>query len=221
MPKFYINTYGPLVATRAGRDAAAAFSLSPFIDGSIRREPDLEHDFPAISCLCRADKFAPRLEPRDVVAYMTKKDSYGQRIRHWRLTAVLEVLVVLPSHQKAAGWYRSQNLPLPSNCWVRGNPARPFEQSHRIYRAGSCTGAARTFREWDASYRLRSMQFGTFVVCKPLFRDLSWDAPVVQDGDLINVFGKVPGTHNPGARTFAECRALMKRLRIGVVLAAQ
>lgn len=218
MPKFYVNTYMPLVAAKAGRDAAAQFGLPPFIDGSIRREPDLEHEFPAISCLCRGDKFAPRLTTGDLVAYMTKKASYGRRIRHWRLTALLRVLVSFPSHAAAAAWYRERNLPLPSNCWVRGNPAQPFERSHRVYRSTSCASAARTYREWDASYRLRSMKFGTFVVCEPLFRNLSWNAPVVDDKAMVQVFGKVPGTHNPGARTFDECDSLTKRLGLEIPL---
>jgi hypothetical protein len=216
MADFYINTYAPLVASKAGREASREHGLPPFIDGSIRREPDLEHDFPSISCLCRGGNFAPRLRVGDVVAYMTKKANYQTSTRHWRLTAVLKVHAVLPSHAAAAAWYRAHDLPLPSNCWVRGNLAKPFEESHRIYRASSCAGAKRTFREWDASYRLRSMQFGTFVVCEVLFRELSWNAPVVEDKDFIRALGKIPGTHNPGALTLKNCRDFMVVLEIGI-----
>lgn len=77
MPFFYLNTYVPLAASKAGRDASDRYKIAPFVDGSIRREPDLEHPFPAITCLCRADKFAPRLIPGDIVAYMLRKDRYG------------------------------------------------------------------------------------------------------------------------------------------------
>ena len=56
MPNYYLNSYAPLVSTAAGRKAWELHELPPFIDGSIRREPDLEHEFPSISCLCRAGK---------------------------------------------------------------------------------------------------------------------------------------------------------------------
>lgn len=117
---------------------------------------------------------------------------------HHRLTAVLRVLHVLPSHAAAAQWFRDRNLPLPSNCHVVGNPPEPFDCSHRIYNSSSCLGAARTHREWDASYRVRAIKHPTFVICSPHFRNLSWDAPVVEDQQLRQVFGGIPGTQNPG-----------------------
>jgi hypothetical protein len=221
MPAFYINTYDPLVASKAGREASREHGLPPFVDGSIRREPDLEHEFPSISCLCRAGKFAPRLCVGDLVAYMTKKGRYQLPMRHWRLTAILEVRAILQSHAGAATWYRSRGLPLPNNCWVRGNSARPLDESHRKFRTASCVGARRTFRMWDAAYRLRSMQFGTFVVCKPLFRDLSWDAPVVEDRHFFAAFGRIPGTHNPGRKTFGDFHSLMSVLGLDVPLSSQ
>jgi hypothetical protein len=221
MSTFYVNTYGPLVASKAGREACAAHGLPPFVDGSIRREPDLEHEFPSISCLCRAGNFAPRLRVGDVVAYMTKKARYRSRTSHWRLTAVLEVRAVLASHLAGAQWYRERGLTFPSNCWVHGNPAKPFEQSHRIFRASSCAGPKRTYREWDATYRLRAMKHGTFVVCTALFRDLSWDAPIIERRHFLRALGKVPGTHNPGALTMDQCCRLMRVIEIDIPLSDQ
>ena len=45
MGRLFLNTYAALVATPAGREASKRFGLPPFIDGSIRREPDLEAVF--------------------------------------------------------------------------------------------------------------------------------------------------------------------------------
>ena len=221
MPSFYINTYRPLVATKAGRDASEIHDLPPLIDGSIRREPDLEHAFPAISCLCRASKFAPRLKVGDVVTYFTAKGRYQKEFRHWRLTAVLEVHDVFATHSAAAEWYRKHNLTLPNNCMVPGNAANPLELSHRIYRGGAKANGAETHRSWDAEYRARAMKHKVFVVCQRLFRRLTWDAPVVTDNHLKDALGFLPGTQNPRALTMEDYRKLMSVLRIAVPLCVQ
>lgn len=194
--------------------AAFEHSIPPFVDGSIRREPDLEHKYPAISCLCRAGKFAPRLEVGDVVAYMTRKGRFGTSQGQRRLTAVLRVRHLLPSHQAAAQWYRGRRLPLPSNCMVAGNSPKPFEHSHQIFQAGNCAGPTRTYQAWDAEYRWRAKNYGRFVICTPLFRDLTWDAPPVTEGVLYDVFGEVPATLNPGRRALDDGEELLKRLGI-------
>lgn len=223
--QYFLNSYGPLVATPFGRAAALKHDLLPFIDGSIRREPDLEHEFPSISCLCRAGKFAPRLRLGDVVAYMTVKRRYGNaEHRHRRLTAVLRVKHVLPSHAEAAEWYRSRGLPLPSNCMVAGNPPKPLAQSHMLHGqrngrgpSGSCSGLQRS---WDAGYRLRASKYPVFIVCDRIFRDLSWDAPAIDDAHLIGAFGRVPATQNPGKLPAEGFRELLRPLDISVPLFA-
>ena len=216
MPWFYLNSYSPLVASKAGREASRKHGLPPFVDGSIRREPDLKHAFPAISCLCRAGKFAPRLAKGDVVAYMTRKGRYGGGVPHRRLTAVLQVVHLFPSHEAAAAWYKQQELPLPNNCMVRGNPAKPLDHSHQIHRGSKCLGDARTHKEWDARYRKRKTQHPSVVVCQRLFHSLSLDAPVLEDDTLLKVFGKLPGTQNPGQWDLSHCDRLLKLLRLSV-----
>src|SRR5688500_12057217 len=105
--RVFIVTYTPLVATRHGRVAAERHGLPPFIDGSIRREPDLEHPRPSISCLFRAGKFVPRLAEGDRVAYLTRRGRYGEEpLPHWRLTAVLRVVERFGSHEEAKACYR-------------------------------------------------------------------------------------------------------------------
>ncbi|HEY4313608.1 MAG TPA: hypothetical protein VGN12_29415 [Pirellulales bacterium] len=217
---FYLVTYTPLVASRAGREACEAHHLQPFIDGSIRREPDLEHTSPSISCLCRAARFAPRLLPGDLVGYMTVKRRYwGYDHVHRRFTAVLQVRGVFSSHDDAASWYRSRNLTLPSNCMVDGNPPKPLSQSHRIHKDSGRFDDERLLRRWDNGYRKRSEnELGTFLICDHVIHPkLGWDAPVVEDDNLRSVFGgKIPGTQNPGARSIDEFLNLMAVLGIRV-----
>jgi hypothetical protein len=155
-PTFYLNSYAPLVISRAGRLASDLHGLPPFIDGSIRREPDLEHKDPGISCLCRGGNFAPRLRVGDIVAYMTKKASFGQRTPQRRLTAILQVRHVFQTHREAAAWYRQRNLALPSNCMVSGNAAIPLDHSHRGFRISKCSGDTAKHRARDAAYRRRA-----------------------------------------------------------------
>ena len=195
----YLNTYAPLAINRVGRAAALKYAIPPFVDGSIRREPDLEQRYASISCLCRGAMFAPRLKVGDVVAYMTKKNKLGMAEAHRRITAVLKVRHVFENHAAAAEWYRVGGHQLPNNCIVPGNMARPIDESHRIdgYQGGATDAVAH--RRWDGRYRLRAKHYRTFVVCDRLFCDLEWTAPIVRDTDLINSFGKPPGTRNPGA----------------------
>ncbi len=214
MSRFYLNSYVPLVASPAGIAASETLSLPPFIDGSIRREPDLEHPQPAISCLCRAGKFAPRLVIGDVVAYMTRKARYGVHAAHRRLTAILRVAKLFSDHEMAAEWYRSQQLPLPNNCMIAGNPPKPLTESHRLHVDTRGLDDERLARRWDAQYRLRASQHKAFVKCDLLFRDLSWDAPIIEDQHLLTSFGRIPCTQNPGHLPEPSFRQLMDLLQI-------
>lgn len=216
MASCYLNSYAPLVTTAAGRSASERLGIAPFVDGSIRREPDLEHAYPAISCLCRADKFAPRLREHDVVAYMLRKGRYGSKEPQRRLTAILRVVTVLPTHTAGAAWYRDRGLALPNNCMVAGNAANPLERSHRLSPKTSCGRA--THREWDTAYRARAMKYGAFVVCDPLFVDLSWNAPTVTEDVLVDVFGRVQPTLNPERLPMELGRQLAAQLGIEVDL---
>lgn len=214
MPSFYIVSYMPLVGSPAGRRAAEDHDLQPFIDGSIRREPDLAHKFPAISCLCRADKFVPRLEVADVVAYMTKKRRYGRQTAQRYLTAIVRVSHIFETHADAAKWYRAKGFRLPANCIVARNGPQPIDRSHRIFERAATTGPARMHKQWERTYRLRAEDHPTFVATRVIFRNLSEDAPRITDQDLVHIFGGMPGTQNPGAHDMRICERLMRRLKI-------
>lgn len=217
MPALYFNSYAPLAISPAGRVASIEYKLPPFIDGSIRREPDLEHLKPSISCLCRAGKFAPRLDVGDVVVYLTKKNRYGacgKAQRH--VVAILQVIQCFESHEQGAEWYRQQRLPLPSNCLVPGNEPEPFERSHRRFQASGCATNAQTHQQWEAAYQERAALHPQFVVCKPLFVDLSWSAPVITDDQFIELLDRVPSTQNPARLTITLLKRLVKLLKIEV-----
>ena len=209
MPSFYLNSYVPLVATDHGRRGRKRFGIPPFVDGSIRREPDLEHRYPSISCLCRGRNFAPRLEVGDVVAYVTNRRNFGNGPER-RLTAVLRVWKLFDSHDAAAEWYRDRGLPLPSNCMVQGNPAKPFAQSHgRDSGAEGCSG-------WDAGYRRRARLWGRFVVCRVLWRNLDKTAPVVGHEHFDKAFDGVPSLQNPGRMTMQNLRRFVRAMRLPI-----
>ena len=214
MGRLFLNTYAALVATPAGREASKRFGLPPFIDGSIRREPDLGHPMPSISCLCRGGNFAPRLRPGDVVVYMTKRESHGRGTER-RLTAVLRVAERFGSHDEAAACYRGRGLAVPSNCMVRGNRPASLERSHRD-NEHVVEGRACPARLWDRDYADRAARHGAFLACERLWSDLGWTAPVVRKADLEAVFGEVPATRNPGALHLRLLRPLLERLRIDV-----
>lgn len=213
--KFFLNSYVPLVETAYGREAASRHDLPPFIDGAIRREPDLEHRYPSISCLCRRDKFAPRLLAGDVVMYITRKGRYRSKHRHWRATTVLHVEQTFDSHAAAAEWYEGEGLTVPSNCMVAGNPSAPISHSHRLHVSGHLDDA-RLLHTWDRGYAARAQENGCFVVCKPIWRCLDWTAPEIQEDDFRAVFDRVPGTRNPGAWPISYLPKLARRLRVDV-----
>lgn len=219
--RYFLNSYHPLVHTAYGRIASKVHDLPPFIDASIRREPDLEYKTPTISALCRGPMFAPRLKVSDVVVYLTIKGPWGlPGFRHRRLTAVLRVRRSFATHAEAAAWFRSTGLPLPSNCLVPGNPPEPLSHSEGLSRATTCGPRRRRklCSDWDARYHERVAEHGTFHVCDCLYRSLGWSAPVVEDNHLFEAFGRVPGTRTPGTHPRRAITALLRSLGIGVRL---
>lgn len=215
MGRLFLVTYAPLVRSRAGREASEQLQIPPFVDGSIRREPDLEHDHPAISCLCHAGKFAPRLEVGDHVVYLTKRGRYRSPTDHWRLAAILRANRLFDTHLEAADWYISEGMQPPNNCMVRETAPRPVRESHQRNKHKQ-TDEQAWQRAWDLGYRQRARKNGRFVVCDRLWAELGWDAPIVQDDDLLAVFGGRPGTRNPGALPLRHLRQLTSRLGIAL-----
>lgn len=200
----FLVTYTPLVKNRRGIEAAAVYGYPPFVDGSCRREPDLQHPHPSISALCRFRAFAPRLRSGDAVVYLTKKGRYfDERSRHWRLTAVLEVSQRFESHRAAAAWYANQGHTLPGNCWVSENPPLPL--THTIQPSEHAS-----LEEWDRLYKIRAHRCGVFLACNALFVNLTAAAPIISESQMQTLFGRIPGTQNPPEISEHQLAAIME-----------
>ncbi len=63
------------------------------------------------------------------------------------------------------------------------------------------------------------MEHPTYVITTVLFRRLGWDAPIVSDDLLVDCFGRVPGTQNPGVLDPMGFGHLMHRAGIELVTA--
>lgn len=186
--------------------------MPAFVDGSCRREPDLQSPFPSISALCRLKQFAPRLSVNDEVLYLTVKSSFGQMTEaHYRVVAHLKVKEVFPSHSAAAAWYTNQGYAVPSNCMVHGNHPIPYAktngQTERKWRSHS---EAVRLNLWDGIYRKRSRQVGVFLACEPLWLELH-QPPKLLLNDLVEIFGRVPGTQTPPAISVDDIHALLQK----------
>jgi hypothetical protein len=207
----YLVSYRPLIGSQPGRDAIAHYNLPPYIDDSCRREPDFQSPYPSISALCRKGKFAPRLRVEDIVVYITKKGKYpGLNEAHWCLTALLKVGQRFASHAEAAQWYRDQQIDLPSNCMVAGNPPLPLDMT-ALRSAITSTETStilnmkrklpvldRTLLQWDQDYQKRADMCGVFLACVPLFKEL-YHPPIITEATFWKIFKRIPGTRNPPA----------------------
>jgi len=215
----FLATFHPLVHNAGGRLAVERFGLPPFIDGSCRREPDLESPCPSITATCRAGGFAPRLHPGDTVAYLTVKGTYGaDAFPGWRLVAVLNVEKRFETHDLAAAWYCSKGLALPSNCIVGGNPPKPLELTNGHppaeirARFPIASEPERAIRLWDAGYRQRIAKWPVFLVCRATLLDLH-APPQIVESDLLAVFGRIPGTLTPPLITRRQLDDLIQAAR--------
>jgi hypothetical protein len=186
----YLAKYRPLNSTPEGQRAVARFNLSPYVDGSCRREPDFECKFPSITALCREDLFAPHLKEGDEVVYITTKYFYGWAFRHWRIVARLKVLKRFDSHLAAAAWYRSKIGKVPSNCMVPGNPPLPLNQTSRgaSNRAPGCGSAAATLKKWNEHYQKRADTIQVFLACQTVWKQLKSPA-ILTDSTAFRILG--------------------------------
>lgn len=213
MTSHFLCSFRPLRNNEAGRAAMKSGNLPPFIDGSCRREPDLEATAPSISALCRAGKFAPRLHEGDNVAYITGQAPY-EGLPGWALAALLRVIKRFESHEAAAEWYRGQGYTLPSNCIVPGNLPQPYHLTNRRLSCEVLEGIdpeadpQRTVGLWDATYARRARDCGVFLACQADFLELS-RPPVLRRTDLLRIFGRVPGTQTPPKITDVEYSELV------------
>ena len=207
--RFWINKYGPLAASRGGRDAAGRTGEPPFVDASHRREPYLSRELATISSICRGRNFAPRLKTGDVVVYLTKKRRYDRDAEpSMRLTAVLEVVRKFDSHEDAAAWLVGEGRTPPPNCLVAGNDGLC---------ADACAPCSTDTRlESEERYWRRAEQYPAYFICDPLWLCLE-SPPTVTDAILESALGRVPTVQTPTTWTRREVRTLLRRVGLGHV----
>lgn len=207
----YLNSFRPLCYNKQGQLAINRYGLPPFIDASCRREPDFQSHFPSISALCRGAMFAPRLRIGDSVVYMTVKGAYEpERIRHWRLIAILRVVQRFESHKQAATWYQEEGLPLPSNCMVEANEPLPYGMTIGLIPPnmfGDGLSTDELLRKWDSIYKLRARKRGVFLACEADFLELN-QPPILTDETMLEIFGRIPPTLTPPPISESEYAAL-------------
>ena len=105
--RFRLYSYTPLCFHRMGNIAIQTYTFPPYIDSFCRTKTDFQNEYPSISALCRASKFAPTLQKDDIITYITKKNRYTPYIqKHNRLVAILQVEDIYPSHQLAQQAYK-------------------------------------------------------------------------------------------------------------------
>lgn len=216
----YLASYHPLCSTKHGRNASKKFDLPPYIDGSCRREPNLESDFPSITGLCRAGRFAPKLVLGDRVIYISVKGVY-QGVTGWAMVSALEVIHTLPSHTAAAKWYmeNSASTDLPSNCVIPQNPClpahlttglpnRPVRWSGRWGPGREAEWVVPSLEMWDTQYQERAKLYPQFVVTKEISPSRLRNPQIIEATTLISIFGKIPGTQTPKEITDDQFEAL-------------
>lgn len=209
----YLAKYHPLNSTSEGRRAATQFNVLPYVDGSCRREPDFESEFPSISALCRGKLFAPRLEEGDEIVYITIKNRYGETSKHWRIVAHLKIFKCFDTHLKAAEWYREKVGKLPSNCMVAGNPPIPLYRTLHgaSYCAPGCGSAAATLKQRNEHYQERADTTPIFFACETVWKELN-SPTILTDKAAFKILKskKRVNARNPIEITNAELKALEK-----------
>ncbi len=127
--KIHLLSFVPICYSKSGKIAVQEYGLKPFINGDFRREPDLENEYPAISLMKHKRFLASPVKLGDIIVFWV----FDPLNKDHRLVAILRVLELFGSHQKAANWYLKNKLPLPSNCVVKNNPLIPFELTKGKY----------------------------------------------------------------------------------------
>ena len=189
----YFTSFYPLCCTKAGREAIGNFKFSPFIDGSCRREPDLQNDHPCITGLCRPG-FSKKLRKGDLVVYTTNKMGLGTK----RLVSILEVEKIIEGHREAADWYLEQNYVLPNNLMVKDNKPYPLDQTHKMGGWNNWVDGSGSLSGWDNGYLTRSTESPTVAICHiwENYKDLENPIEITPE-DLDRIFGRIPGTQTP------------------------
>jgi hypothetical protein len=213
----FFTSFYPLCCMAQGIKAIENYNLPPFIDGSCLREPDFQHDYPAITGLCRPG-FVDRLNIDDLIIYTTNKKLLGSKM----LIAVLKVLEIEADHTKAFNWYESKNAIPPNNIMVPGNFVIPLEKTHGI---GPWIGWGWTKEDidedreesleaWGRSYEKRALESPKVAICEVFNGIKNLNKPYeLRDSSVGQIFGRYLGTQTPPSMTQDEWNRFIYWLR--------
>lgn len=204
----YLSSFYPLCFNHKGKLAIITNSdLKPYIDGSCRREPDLENAFPCITGLCRPG-FSKKLAIDDIVIYITNKKGIGSR----KVVAILKVLNSFNNHTDAANWYRSRNKLIPNNLMVKETHPYPLNKTHQKMGWDSWI-KGQTLKSWDKGYKQRAMKAGNTQVaqCEAIYKDLS-DPKELDEQDWKAISSRPLCTQNPPIISDSEWQNLKSKL---------
>lgn len=175
MPTHLLLSYHPLASTPNGRKIAARFGRDLFEDGSPRTEPNLKHEIPSVSSLCRGKRVVTSVEQGSMLVYVTVKRRYFGSVESVQfLTAILEVARVLEDHKQALNHYAEEGLEVPRNVvLVPQLPANestfPYDRILRRYV---------TPIESEETYQKRGALYGKYILCRAKYLNLT-DPPKV------------------------------------------
>lgn len=163
----YLNSFYPLSSTRTGRKAVAKYQLPPYIDGSCRREPDFENDFPCITSLCRPG-FAEKLKEGDIVIYATNKKGVGAR----KIVAELKVIKIFENHEEAGNWFRNKKTPIPNNLMVSETRPLDLDKTHQKMGWDEWVKSNNSLEQWNEEYIQRSKTKQKVAQCEIIYRNI-------------------------------------------------
>ncbi|MGB3606657.1 MAG: hypothetical protein WA775_10405 [Psychroserpens sp.] len=199
--KIFLNSFIPLCTSKLGKQAVKQFGLFPFIDGSCRREPDFEANYPAITSLCRMKKLIPRLEIGDLVIYVTSKKQYYNKAKERRFVAILQVIKFANTHNQAMDWYNDNDEKVSQNIICDKTDPLPLNHTHQISRHNGEVNLNR----WDAAYKLRMREYPKVAICKIWGNRLNLvEPPILSNELMMQVFSRIPGTQNPPMLNHSE-----------------
>jgi hypothetical protein len=201
----YLSSFYPLACTKNGKLAAKLHQLPPFIDGSCRREPDFQNDYPAITGLCRPG-FAKKLSVNDIVIYATNKFGIGSR----KIVAALKVINTnFKSHEEAAAWYKENGCSIPNNLMVKETSPFELDLTHQLSSWIKWANAADTLEKWNGEYELRANAHPEVAICEKIFSELENPAELTEE-EMERIFKRRPGTRNPSTITEQQWAELKK-----------
>lgn len=190
----YFTSYYPLICTKKGLEAYHKYNLPQYIDGSCRREPDFQHDYPAVTGLCRPG-FSKKLSIEDKIIYTTNKRGIGIK----KFICIFEVMDKFKSHIDAEKWYKDNNYAIPNNLIVSATNPFPLDKTHQLHNINKrISDPEEVIKIWNNDYQNRANNNPDVAICKIWNNHLNLNNPPdLSNDNMLEIFGRIPATRNP------------------------